>query len=75
MPRITFQRETVKEMEQQLHEAYAVGEIRLVRRIAALLAIARCEGLSEVEKRWNISHQTVYNWLDAFVRRGSESLV
>lgn len=75
MPRITFQRETVKELEQHLHEAYAVGAVRLVRRIAALLAIARGEGLREVEERWDISHQTVYNWLDAFVRQGEESLV
>jgi transposase len=75
MPRITFQKETVKELEQQLHEAYAFGDVRLVRRIAALLAIARGEGLSGVEEQWDISHQTVYNWLDAFVRQGRESLV
>lgn len=75
MPRITFEKETVKELEQQLHKAYDKGNIRLVRRIAALLAIARGEGLSQVEEQWNLSHQTVYHWLDAFVRQGQESLV
>ena len=54
MPRITFQKETVKELQRQLHEAYALGDVRLVRRIAVLLAIARGEGLSQVEEQWAI---------------------
>ena len=36
MPRITFQKETVKELQRQLHEAYALGDVRLVRRIAVM---------------------------------------
>jgi hypothetical protein len=36
-------------LQRQLHEAYALGNVRLVRRIAVLLAIARGEGLSQVE--------------------------
>jgi hypothetical protein len=50
MPRITFQKETVTELQRQLHEAYALGDVRLVRRIAVLLAIARGEGLSQCEE-------------------------
>ncbi len=75
MPRITFQKETVKELQQHLHEAYTIGDVRLVRRIAALLAIARGEGLSMIEAQWGISHQTAYNWLAAFLTRRWESLV
>lgn len=75
MRRITFQKETVKELEQQLHKAYAVGDVRLVRRIAVLLSIARGAGLSTVEEQWDISHQTVYNWLEAFITKRWESLV
>lgn len=75
MARITFQKETVKELQQKLHQAYAEGNVRLVRRIAALLAIGRGEGLNEVEAQWGISHQTIYNWLTAFVTHGWESLV
>jgi transposase len=75
MARITFQKDSVKELQQRLHAAYALGDVRLVRRIAVLLAIARGEGLSAVEAEWGISHQTSYNWLAAFVSRRWESLV
>ncbi len=34
MPRITFQEETVKDLQQKLQEAYALGDVRLVRPIA-----------------------------------------
>ncbi len=58
MPRITFQKETVKEFQRQLHEAYALGDVRLVRRIAVLLAIARGEGLSQVEEHQQTTYGT-----------------
>jgi hypothetical protein len=63
MPRIPFQKEAVKELQRQMHEANALGDVRLVRWIAVLLAIARGEGLSQVEEQWAISHQTVYTKL------------
>lgn len=74
MTRITFEKETVKALQQKLHEAYASGDVRLVRRISVLLSITHGEGLSRVEEQWNISHQTSYNWLAAFVKQRWESL-
>ncbi len=59
MARITFQKDSVKELEQHLHEAYRLGDVRVVRRIAVLLAIARGEGLSAVEAEWGIAIKPV----------------
>ena len=41
MPRITFQKETIKELQRQLLDAYALRDLRLVRRIAVRLAPKR----------------------------------
>lgn len=75
MTRITFEKETVKELRQKLQEAYAAGNVRLVRRIAVLLSIARGAGLSEMEEQWKISPKTSYQWMAAFVKQGWDSLV
>jgi transposase len=75
MTRITFQNETVKEMQTHLGQAYQTGNIRLVRHLAVLIGIAHVEGLAELLAGWHLTDQTVYTWLKAFVEWGWESLV
>jgi transposase len=75
MNRITFQKETVKQLQERMGKVVQAGEWRVVRRIAVLLAIAGGEGLGELMEKWQITRQTVYNWLEAFVEKRWESLV
>jgi transposase len=69
MFRITFTKETVKELKGELQKAYERGDIRAVRRISVLVMIGERIGLGDILALWNVSTQTVYNWLWSFVRR------
>jgi transposase len=74
MARITFQKETVKQLQQELQKAYISGDVRLVRRISVLLGIAQGGILAVIVVTWGITRQTAYNWLTAFVKCRWESL-
>jgi transposase len=74
MARITFQKETVKQLQQELQKAYADGDLRLVRQIAVLVSIAQGALREAVLASWGITRQTAYNWLKAFVEHSWESL-
>jgi transposase len=74
MTRITFQKETVKQLQERMGAAVQADDLRLVRRIAVLLAFARGEGLEMILEMWHISHQTIYTWLAEFIEKRWESL-
>lgn len=74
MYRITFQKETVKQLQQELQKAYVAGDLRRVRRISVLLSIAQGGLLATILTTWGITRQTAYNWLEAFVRQRWASL-
>lgn len=74
MCRITFRQETVKRMKEELEKAYARGDKRAVRRLSVLIMIGRRMALASILSLWNVSGQTVYNWLHEFARDGWESL-
>ncbi len=74
MSKITFQQETVKEMQTRLGQAYQTGNLRLVRHLAVLLAIAHGEGLTELLATWRLCEATVYGWLKAFGEQRWDSL-
>jgi transposase len=71
---IRFTRPTIKRLIQHLHQAYAAGDLRLVRRILALLGLARGETVTEVAETHSVCRQTVGNWLKAFILQGTGSL-
>ncbi len=71
---ITLTTATQELLTTALHQAYAVGNLRLVRRISALLAVTKGEAIATIAKTWNISRQTVYNWIVAFVEKKTDSL-
>src|SRR5574338_1117570 len=75
MAKITFLKETVKELEQRLGQAYQLGDLRRVRRLAVLLGIARGTCLADLLRAWKIHRQTAYNWLKRFVESRWDSLV
>jgi transposase len=74
MFRITFRQETVKRMKVELEKAYVRGDQRAVRRISVLIMIGKRMRLEEILAVWNVSVQTIYNWLNEFARCRWESL-
>jgi len=71
---IHFSRATTKLLIKRLEQAYAAGDLRQVRRISALLGLARDETVSQVAETCSVCRQTVYNWLKAFMLDGASSL-
>jgi transposase len=74
MSRITFQKETVKQLQARMEQAYHTGNIRLVRHLAVLVGIAQGEGLTDLLELWHISQPTAYHWLRDFVEYCWDSL-
>jgi transposase len=58
-----------------LQHAYRVGDLRLVRRVSALLSVAsKTATVSEVAELYPVARQTIYDWLKALLCRGEASL-
>jgi transposase len=74
MFRITFSQETVKRLKQELAKAYTRGDQRAVRRLSVLVMIGRRMVLESILAVWNVSQQSVYNWLNEFLLHRWESL-
>jgi transposase len=74
MGRITFQKETVKRLQEELQKVYAAGDLRGVRRISVLLSLAQGVPLARLLGTWGIARQTAYHWLKAFVLQRWASL-
>jgi transposase len=74
MFRITFSQETVKRMKEELAKAYARGDKRAVRRLSVLVMIGRRIALESILALWNVSQQSVYNWLNEFLVNRWDSL-
>jgi transposase len=72
---IRFTPQMVKMLIGRLQHAYRLGDVRLVRRIAALLALAKKTTITEVAETYSIAKQTVYEWVKALICYGEDSLV
>jgi transposase len=76
---VTFTLRLTSFMRQQLyrrlHQAYASGSLRLVKRIHVLLALAEGAAVSEVAQMLALGEQTVRDYLNRFLWRGVASLV
>ena len=64
-----------QQLYRRLHQAYASGSLRLVKRIHALLAIADGMTVSEAAQMLSLGEQTVRDYLNRFFWRGVASLV
>jgi len=74
MFRITFSKETVKELKGELQKAYERGDLRVVRRLSVLVMIGERINLAVILALWDVCEQTVYNWLCSFVRERWEGV-
>jgi transposase len=74
--RIQLRRATVKDLHLRLQHAYQRDDVRLVRRTTVLIDLlvhhVPVEVLSE---RWGLSTSCIYQWRQAFMLRGMDSLV
>ena len=75
MFRVTFSRQTVKQLKDELRRAYIRGDLRAVRRLSVLVMIGERIALAHILAVWNVSAQTVYNWLWSFVVEGWDGIV
>lgn len=74
--RIRLTRQTVKAMQERLHQAYDGADVRLVRRISALVEhLAQPTPIPLPSERWDFTISTFYVWLHEFVVEGLDSLV
>ena len=74
MFRITFSKAHVKQLKHELEKAYLRGDTRAVRRLSVLIMIGGRMALETILLLWNVSQQTVYNWLNEFMAYGWDSL-
>ena len=64
-----------QQLSRRLHQAYASGSLRLVKRLHALLAIADGMAVCEVAQMLALGEQTVRDSRNGFLWRGGASLV
>lgn len=74
MCRITFSKATVKQLKEELRKAYERGDLRAVRRLSVLVMIGERMRLADILSVWNVSVQSVYNWVKEFVQERWQSL-
>jgi transposase len=64
-----------QQLSRRLHQAYASGSLRLVKRLHALLAIAESMTVHEVSHILDVGEQTVRDYLNRFLWQGIASFV
>ncbi len=62
-------------LAERLRQAYAMGHLRLIKRIHALLHLAAGQSIAAVAELLNLGEQTVRDYLAAFLGQGLASLV
>jgi transposase len=73
--RIQLSRATVKALHRRLQEAYQRDDVRLVRRIQALLAhLVNGTPVARLSEQWGFTPACFYEWLMAFMVEGLASL-
>ena len=73
--RIQLSRSTFKALHRRLQEAYQHDDVRLVRRIQALLAhLVNGVPVAELSRQWGFTSACFYEWLMAFLLDGLASL-
>ena len=62
--------ETRKQLETTLRQAFQAGDVALVKRVTALLGLARGEAVELVAAGVGVGRSTVYGWLRRFLLEG-----
>ena len=73
--RIQVSRPTVKAMQRRLQAAYQCDDVRLVRRIKALLEhLVNHVPVQVLSEQWGFTPACFYQWLTEFILEGLDSL-
>lgn len=75
MSKIHFFKETVNRLGKYLQKAFSRGDLRLVKRITALLWLTEGKTPAQVAETLGVTVQTIYNWFKAFLHKKFDSLV
>ena len=73
--RFQVSNQILTKLHERLQQAYAMGQLRLVKRIHALLYIIDGKDVADVADILKLSSQTVYNYVKAFILNQLDSLV
>ena len=73
--RLSLGKNMMNAMFERLHQAYAIGQLRLIKRIHALLYIVEGKPVAKVAEILSLSEQSVRNYVKAFILKGLDSLV
>jgi len=74
MIKIRFIQATMTALIEALHHAYATGNLRAVKRISALLDVAKDESVENVARKYDVARQTVHRWVTELLLAGLDSL-
>jgi transposase len=74
MIKIRFTPATTTVLIEALHHAYATGNLRVVKRISALLDVVKDEASKDIAKKYGVARQTVHRWVAEFLSEGFDSL-
>jgi transposase len=72
--RVSLRKGEKEALFERLHRAYAKGEVRLLRRIHILLYFFEGKSVAEIAELFQLSEQTVYNYVKAFILKRLDSL-
>ena len=72
--RISVSKKVREEVYKSLHKAYRKSDLRLIKRIQALIYIFDGKSVEEVAQILDLSQKSVYNYINAFLRKGVSSL-
>jgi len=73
--RLQVSNQILASLYERLHKAYAMGQLRLVKRIHALLYIIENKEVADVANMLNLSPQAIYNYVKTFILNKLDSLV
>ncbi len=72
--KVRFTGPTIKAVEQVLRQGFREGDVRVIRRVQALLEVGAGRPVPQVAARLGLRASTVYGWLQAFLLEGVASL-
>ena len=72
--RIRISAELSKQLAATLRQAYRAGDLRLVRRVSAVLALGRGETVPSLAETLGVSPASVYGWLTTLLVEGVAGL-
>jgi transposase len=73
--RLSLGKDMLNALLERLHRAYAIGQLRLIKRIHALLYVLEGKSVAEVAEILSLSEQSVRNYVKVFILNGLDSLV